>query len=362
MTARAPSATAMSAGRDPRSGTHAAVVETAALAKTFGAVEAVRGVDLSVPAHSILGFLGPNGAGTTTTIKMLVGLLRPTAGTATVLGLDAATQSLALRRRIGFLPQQPVFYNDMTARRTLRYAGGFFPIDRADLERRIGDVLDVVGLSRRADRPVVGFSGGERQRLGLAQAMLHDPELLILDEPAAGLDPLGRRDVLVLLERLRDRATVLYSTHILDDVQRVSDTVAVLRAGVIIAQRPIGSLLAGQDGTTYRLELAGDTNAVEADLRRQPWISALDRTVAHGVTVWHVGVTDEQAADAQLLRAVVADPEVTVVAYRDGVSASRRVAGGGRSVPAGSHQAGAAVVHARARGLARDGRVRAARP
>ena len=181
-----------------------AVVETVGLAKSFGVVHAVRGVDLSVPAHSIFGFLGPNGAGKTTTIKMLVGLLHPTAGTARVLGLDAAAQSLALRRRIGFLPQQPVFYDDMTARQTLRYAGGFFAIDRAGLERRIGHVLDVVGLSRRADRAVAGFSGGERQRLGLAQAMLHDPQLLILDEPAAGLDPLGRRDVLALLERLRE--------------------------------------------------------------------------------------------------------------------------------------------------------------
>lgn len=143
-------------------------------------------------------------------------------------------------------------------------------------------MLDVVGLSQRADRPVVGFSGGERQRLGLAQAMLHNPELLILDEPAAGLDPLGRRDVLVLLERLRERCTVVYSTHILDDVQRVSDSVAIIRDGAIIAQGPIGSMLAGRDGTTYHLEMAGDTTRVAADLRRLPWIAAVDGRVADG--------------------------------------------------------------------------------
>ncbi|HEX6255684.1 MAG TPA: ABC transporter ATP-binding protein [Euzebyales bacterium] len=296
-------------------GARAAVVETAGLAKSFGDVEAVRGVDLTVPAHSIFGFLGPNGAGKTTTIKMLVGLLRPTAGTARVLGLDAVTQSLELRRRVGFLPQQPVFYDDMTARETLRYAGGFFHFGAADLDRRIGDVLHVVGLAGRADRSVVGFSGGERQRLGLAQAMLHDPQLLVLDEPAAGLDPLGRRDVLVLLERLRERATVLYSTHILDDVQRVSDTVAIIRDGTLIAQGPIASLLAGRDGITYRLELAGDTSAVEAHLQREPWVTVIDRDNADGRAVWHVGVSDEQAADRQLLRTVVADPEVTVLAY-----------------------------------------------
>jgi ABC-2 type transport system ATP-binding protein len=292
-----------------------AVVDTAGLAKSFGDIDAVRGVDLQVPERSIFGFLGPNGAGKTTTIKMLVGLLRPTAGTARVMGLDAATQSLELRRRVGFLPQQPVFYDDMTARETLRYAGGFYPLDRGDLARRIGEVLDVVGLARRADRSVAGFSGGERQRLGLAQAMLHDPPLLILDEPAAGLDPLGRRDVLALLEQLRARCTVLYSTHILDDVQRVSDTVAIIRDGVIIAQGPIEAMLAGRDGTTYQLELRGNTAAVETDLRRQPWVTALDRDVADGRTVWHVRVSDEQAADRQLLRTVVADPDVTVLAY-----------------------------------------------
>jgi len=203
----------------------------------------------------------------------------------------------------------------MTARQTLRYAGRFFHLEAADLDRRVSEVLGVVGLARRADRPVVGFSGGERQRLGLAQAMLHDPELLILDEPAAGLDPLGRRDVLALLERLRERCTVVYSTHILDDVQRVSDTVAIIREGVIITQGPIEAMLAGGDGAAYGLELTGDPSDVEAALRRQPWVSALDGHVADGVTVWHVAVTDEQAADARLLRTVVADPDVTVVAY-----------------------------------------------
>ena len=295
--------------------TRAPVVETFGLAKSFGDVDAVRGVDLTVPARSIFGFLGPNGAGKTTTIKMLVGLLRPTAGAARVLGLDVAGQSLELRRRVGFLPQQPVFYDDMTARETLWYVGRFFPLDRGDLDRRVGYVLDIVGLSRRADRSVAGFSGGERQRLGLAQAVLHDPQLLILDEPAAGLDPLGRRDVLQLLEQMRERCTVLYSTHILDDVQRVSDTVAIIRAGVIIAQGPIESMLAGRDGTAYRLDLTGDATRVERDLRRRPWVTTTDREVADGRTVLHVGVSDQRAADRQLLRMVVADPDLTVLAY-----------------------------------------------
>lgn len=293
----------------------AAVVETAGLAKHFGEVHAVNGVDLTVPSNSIFGFLGPNGAGKTTTIKMLVGLLRPTAGSATVLGLDAASQSLALRRRVGFLPQQPVFYEDMTARQTLAYAGRFFDLERATLNRRIHEVLEVVGLTGRADRSVGGFSGGERQRLGLAQAQLHDPELLILDEPAAGLDPIGRRDVLRLLERLREHCTVLYSTHILDDVQRVSDTVAIIRDGVIIAQGPIDAMLAGPDGITYRIELTGPSDRLLAELEAKPWVAGIETASLDGRRTWHVTVDDEQAADRHLLRTVVADPEVTVLSY-----------------------------------------------
>lgn len=298
-----------------RSAMRSAVIETAALTKRFGDVQAVNGVDLTVPANSIFGFLGPNGAGKTTTIKMLVGLLRPTSGTARVLGLDAQRQSLALRRRVGFLPQQPVFYEDMTARQTLTYAGRFFPIDRTDLQRRIDEVLEVVGLQGRADRTVDGFSGGERQRLGLAQAQLHDPDVLILDEPAAGLDPIGRRDVLRLLERLRERATVLYSTHILDDVQRVSDTVAIVREGVVISQGPIDAMLTGPDGTVYRIELTGATADLEDEVRRQPWVAALDTAANDGRRTWYVGVTDEEAADRRLLRTIVSHADVDVLTY-----------------------------------------------
>ena len=299
-------------GRDPAG---RAVIETTGLAKHFGEVHAVNGVDLTVPAHSIFGFLGPNGAGKTTTIKMLVGLLRPTSGAARVLGLDVTSDSLALRRRVGFLPQQPVFYEDMTARQTLAYAGRFFDLDPATLRRRIDETLDVVGLAGRADRSVAGFSGGERQRLGLAQAQLHDPELLILDEPAAGLDPIGRRDVLQLLERLRARCTVLYSTHILDDVQRVSDTVAIIRDGVIIAQGPIDEMLADPDGTTYRIELTGPADRVVAALEAEPWVTAVRARVVDGHTAVHLAVDDEQTADRQLLRAIVDEPDVTVVSY-----------------------------------------------
>jgi ABC-2 type transport system ATP-binding protein len=212
------------------------LIHTQHLTKSYGEVEALKSLDLRVPRHSIFGFLGPNGAGKTTTIKLLLGLIRPSAGTASVFGLDIRRDSVAIRDRIGYLPQEPRFYEHMTARQILRFTARFsFKGPAAEIERRVEETLDLVGLEAKADRPAKGFSGGERQRLGIGQAQVNYPDLLILDEPAASLDPLGRRDVLQVMDRLRQHTTIFYCTHILDDVQRVSDTVAILNQGALVA-------------------------------------------------------------------------------------------------------------------------------
>ncbi|HEY1292097.1 MAG TPA: ABC transporter ATP-binding protein [Chloroflexota bacterium] len=162
---------------------------------------------------SIFGFLGPNGAGKSTTIKLLLGLSKPTAGSATVFGQDVTRNSVAIPRRIGYLAQDPRYYEDLSARQTLRFVAGFFyGGPKNAVEQRIQETLELVGLEDKADRPITGFSGGERQRLGIAQAQVNYPDLLILDEPAASLDPMGRRDVLEVMERLRRHTTVFYST------------------------------------------------------------------------------------------------------------------------------------------------------
>src|SRR5690606_3279025 len=141
-------------------------------------------------------FLGPNGAGKTTTIKLLLGLIRPTRGGGTIFGLDIVHDSVAIRAKVGYLPQDPRFDEHMTARQTLQYtAGFFFKGPQAALDKRVDEMIELVGLTGKADRPIKGFSGGERQRLGIAQAEVNYPDLLILDEPAASLDPQGRRDV-----------------------------------------------------------------------------------------------------------------------------------------------------------------------
>jgi ABC-2 type transport system ATP-binding protein len=291
------------------------VVHTEGLAKHFGDVKAVRSADLRVPRNSIFGFLGPNGAGKTTTLRMLVGLLTPTAGRGTVLGCDIEGDTLELRRQVGYLPQQPRFYPDLSARDTLRFAARFFYRDGAGVDKRIDDLLDMAGLGSRADRPVGVFSGGERQRLGIAQAQLHSPQLLILDEPAAGLDPIGRRDVLRLLAELRSETTVLYSTHILDDVQRVSDTVAIITNGDTVAHAPIEQLLAGADGTVYRLVTRGPTDPIQGELETQPWVQQVDVTQVDDLASWTVSVNDETLADRHLLRLVLARSDVDVTEF-----------------------------------------------
>ncbi len=222
------------------------VIETRGLSKAYKGVRALEGLNLRVKQNSIFGFLGPNGAGKTTTIKLLLGLARPTRGSATVFGLDAAQESVAIRKRVGYLAQDPRYYEHMTARETLRFTARFFYAGPDEtIERRIQGTLELVGLAEKADRSIKGFSGGERQRLGIAQAQINYPDLLILDEPAASLDPQGRRDVQEVMERLRKYTTIFYSTHILDDVQRVSDTVAIMNQGKLVAQAPIEELLAG---------------------------------------------------------------------------------------------------------------------
>lgn len=288
------------------------------LTKRFADVTALDGLDLEVPRGSLFGFLGPNGAGKTTVMRLLLGLARPTGGSAQVLGLDVAADSLAVRRRVGYLPQQPLFPPELTAREVMRYAAGFYPHDRdGRIDDDITDVLDLVGLRAKADSRSGALSGGQRQRLGIAQAQIHRPALLILDEPAAALDPLGRRDVLEVMRRLQETATVFYSTHILDDVQQVSDEVAILKAGRRVLQAPMSEVLHGDADHVFDLELAGPVEPVVGRLRSLPWVEAVRVSEQSPAATYSLVVetSDADAAHQDLLRLVLADREVQVRAF-----------------------------------------------
>jgi ABC-2 type transport system ATP-binding protein len=292
------------------------VIETYGLAKTYKGVEALKALDLHVQHNSICGFLGPNGAGKTTTIKLLLGLAKPTGGSGRVFGKDIEKDNDEIRRRVGYLAQDPRFYDYMTARETLRFVARFFYTGtRTEIESRVAETLDLVALTDKADRPIKGFSGGERQRLGIAQAQVNYPDLLILDEPAASLDPIGRRDVLEVLCRLRKHTTVFYSTHILDDVQRVSDTVIILNHGALVAQGPIEELLARGQATAFTLTVKGDDAAVETRLRSQPWVTGMEVMSKNGRVSWQIRVSDPNLAEAQLVPLALAGGGVTVCEF-----------------------------------------------
>jgi ABC-2 type transport system ATP-binding protein len=292
------------------------VVQTTALSKTYDGVRAVDAIDLLVPRHSVYGFIGPNGAGKTTTMKMLLGLIPPTSGTGRIFDLDIVADSSEVRRRIGYLPQEPRFYPRMTARETLRFAASFFFSGPRDpLEKRISEMLDLVGLADKADRPIKTLSGGETQRLGIAQAQIHEPELLMLDEPAAALDPLGRRDVLAILEQFRTTSTVFYSTHILDDVQRVSDMVCILKDGRIIRQGPLGDVLAGGSDSVFTVVIDGDVERARTSLMEQQWVDSVDVDGGGSSARLRIAVSDVEIAAARLQRILLADDALIITEF-----------------------------------------------
>jgi ABC-2 type transport system ATP-binding protein len=289
------------------------VIETRGLTKAFKGVQALKPLDLQVRQNSICGFLGPNGAGKTTTIKLLLGLAQPTGGSGRVFGKDIEKEGDEIRRRVGYLAQDPRFYEYMTARETLRFTARFFyEGPRVKIENRVAETLDLVGLTDKADRPIKTFSGGERQRLGIAQAQVNYPDLLILDEPAASLDPIGRRDVLEVMSRLREYTTIFYSTHILDDVQRVSDTVIIMNKGQLVAQGAIEEILAWGQAAAFTLTVKGDSAAVEARLRSQPWVTNIETMSKNGRVSWRIRVSDPDMAEDQLVPLALAGGGVTV--------------------------------------------------
>ncbi|MBF94857.1 MAG: hypothetical protein CMH58_06815 [Myxococcales bacterium] len=214
-------------------------------------VEGLRGLDLSVHSNEIYGFLGPNGAGKSTTIKILTGIIHPTAGTARILGVSA--WSVGAREQLGYMPEFPTFHDFLRTEEFLGFFGALHGIQGEALGKRIEEVLEWVGLPGVMGQPLKTFSKGMLQRIGLAQAILHDPAVVILDEPMSGLDPMGRRDVRRLMEHLRTQGkTVMFSSHVLSDVEEVADRICVLRQGQKVLEGRVDELLA--DAKVERLE------------------------------------------------------------------------------------------------------------
>ena len=271
-----------------------APVEVRGLVKRYGELTAVAGVDLTVNAGDVYGYLGPNGAGKTTSLRMMLGLIRPTAGTVRLFGADPLESVHALRGVAGFV-EAPTFYPYLSGRRNLELLAAF---DGDGAAGRIDSALETVELSDRAGDRVGGYSHGMRQRLGIAAALLRDPKLLLLDEPATGLDPAGMRDMRLLIRRLAEQGmTVVLSSHLLAEVEDVCNRVAIVRSGRIVYEGEIAELQRGA-GTTYRLSTTDDQRAL-AVCRAQPGITEV--TTEHD----RISFKADEAAVAELSQALV---------------------------------------------------------
>ncbi len=284
------------------------------LTKSFGEVLALDGLSLAVEKGAIFGFLGPNGAGKTTTMRILSGLAHPTAGHAWVAGTQVTKDSRQVAARIGYLPEDVAFYGWMTAREFLDYEGRLFGLSAPDAGARTAELLDLVGLTEVACRRVGGFSRGMRQRLGIAQALVNRPEVLLLDEPASALDPAGRKEILEMIGRLREQCTVFMSTHILADVERVCDTVGIIAEGRLVAEARQDELIAHYAVPVFEVEGSGGTEraigAWATALRRLEWVSSV---LVEGVTA-RVVVSDVDLAKRALI-ASAAEADLALIRY-----------------------------------------------
>ena len=257
-----------------------AILTAANLTKRFGPFQALHGVSFSLEPGEIVGFLGPNGAGKSTTMKLLTGFLAPTSGAATIAGHDLTSDPLACRKAIGYLPEELPLYLDMTVTAYLDHVARLKGVAKAERRREVVDAIDAAWLGENANRHIRKLSKGNRQRVGVAQALLGRPPLLILDEPTSGLDPSQVANFRDLIKRLAERHTILLSTHIMGEVEAVCQRVVVVHRGRVIVEEPISALKARATRSTrvrVRLRQSTSLDALQAALMQEMWAGEVHR-------------------------------------------------------------------------------------
>lgn len=296
------------------------------LKRSFGERQAVKGVSFVVHEGETYGLLGPNGAGKTTTISMVAGLLRPGGGSVTLAGRPVTTSSTAGRAQIGLVPQDLAIYPDLTARENLRFFGRLYDFRGRQLDARVAELLELVGLSERARSQVKEFSGGMKRRLNIAIGMLHRPRLLILDEPTVGVDPQSRNAILENVENLANGGmAVLYTTHYMEEAERLCDRVGIIDDGQLKAegtQRELVESMGGED--VIEVEASGDLRAAATAVKALPGVTQVDAleeglrvTTAHAASgILSALVHALDSAGAGLTRVEVREPDLEAVFLR----------------------------------------------
>jgi ABC-2 type transport system ATP-binding protein len=277
-------------------------VETKGLKKSYNGFMAHDGLDISVPEGCIYGFLGPNGSGKTTTLKILTGMTRTSGGSVSILGKPVIFGSGKNIEDVGFLPDVPGFYDWMTAIEFLSFCGNLFSLDRVALKERVNSLLETVGLTEFPKKKIGGYSRGMKQRLGIAQALINQPKVVFLDEPVSALDPVGRKEVMNIIQSLSGKHTVFFSTHVLDDVERVCDRVVIINHGKAVAEGSLDQIKSMSAPSEMVLEAEGLSPAEFVE-----WVAKIEGIkqayVENGRKI-HVNVDDLNLARAGINRLV----------------------------------------------------------
>jgi len=311
------------------------VIEAQGLTKRYDGVAVVKGIAFSVARGEIFGLLGPNGAGKTTTILMLLGLSEISDGQARVLGFDPVREPLAVKRRVGYLPDQVGFYDNLSASDNLRYTARLMGLEREERERKIASALTHVGLGEVVDRPVDTFSRGMRQRLGLAEILMKEAQIAILDEPTSGLDPQATAELLQIIRNLKDRGvSVLLSSHLLDRVQSICDRVALFNQGNIELLGTVGELGRQVLGVGYYVDVEAEGQSLADKLRAIPGVKAVETPSANHMRIYAERDVRSDAAAAviagggRLLRLSVETPSLDLIynRYFENVTGGRHAA------------------------------------
>lgn len=255
------------------------------LTKKFRSFKAVDNLSFNIDENHVVGFLGPNGAGKTTTLRMLVGLSKPTGGEIEISGEKVLFGGSKINRNIGYLPELPAMYRWMSGYEYLQFLGKIFKMSAADRKAKIAEVLEIAGLEKAKNKRISTYSGGMVQRLGVAQALLNDPKVLILDEPVSALDPIGRKEVLDVIERSKQNRTVLFSTHILSDVDRICDDVVMINEGKLVVASPLAELKSKYAAPILEVDFLSDPTSIATMLKRQKWVAKLEQN-GNKMRVW----------------------------------------------------------------------------
>jgi ABC-2 type transport system ATP-binding protein len=273
-----------------------AAISVKNVTKKFKNFTAVDSLSFEIKEHHVVGFLGPNGAGKTTTIRMIVGLSKPTEGSIAVAETPVVFGQPESNKKIGYLPELPSFYAWMTGKEYLDFIAEIFNLTSEQKEQKVKELLKLVDLTDSADKRISSYSGGMKQRLGIAQALIGDPDVLILDEPVSALDPVGRKEVLRIIENLKKDKTIFFSTHILSDVDRICDDIILINKGKLIAASSLADLKTKYASPILEVEFTSDPATILTSLKSEKWVSKVEKD-GNQFKIW---LKDETALGSNL--------------------------------------------------------------